>query len=52
MSVHSLSALVFVFACVSGGVDTAAGGKEEDQEGLQTSPAHFTLKPRPQQHTL
>lgn len=35
--------------CVLGGVDTAAGGEEEDQEGLQASPALFTYKPRPQQ---
>lgn len=35
--------------CVSGGVDTAAGGEEEDQEGLQTSPAPFPVEPSPQQ---
>lgn len=32
-----------------GGVDTAAGGEEEDQEGLQASPTPFPIKPRPQQ---
>lgn len=37
------------FVCVSGGVDTAAGGEEEDQEGLPTRPAPFPDKPRPQQ---
>lgn len=44
VSVTSLS----VFVCVSGGVDTAAGGQEEDQEGLQAGPAPFPVKPGPQ----
>lgn len=38
--------LVFCFLylcpCVSGGVDSAAGGEEEDQEGLQARPAPFS----------
>lgn len=33
---------MYVCVCVSGGVDTAAGGEEEDQEGLQASPAPFS----------
>lgn len=36
-------------SCVSGGVDPAAGGEEEDQEGLQAGPAPFPVKPRPHQ---
>ena len=39
----------YLCLCVSGGVDTAAGGEEEDQEGLQAVPAPFSDKPRPQQ---
>lgn len=35
--------------CVSGGVDPAAGGEEEDQEGLQAGPAPLPVQPRPQQ---
>lgn len=43
--------------CVTGGVDTAAGGEEEDQEGLQAVPSPFSVNPRlqqpnPEQHIL
>ncbi len=49
LDAHSVSAISHICLFVSGGVDTAAGGEEEDQEGLQASPAHFPVKSRPQQ---
>lgn len=44
---YSVSAIFYLCLCVSGGVDTAAGGEEEDQEGLQAISAPFSDKPRP-----